>query len=79
MPWELGKVKGGYKVKNQDTGKQSYSRKPQSKGKATAQMRAMYANSPEAVAKAKKKRKGRRSNPASGFMEMMKGGKKSKS
>ena len=44
MPYEIRKVKGGYKVghKGQD---KTYSNKPLTKSKARAQMKAMYANS----------------------------------
>lgn len=43
MPYDVKKVKGGYKVVNKETGK-TYSKKPQSKATAEAQRRAMYAN-----------------------------------
>ena len=43
MPYTLKKVKGGYKVATQGTGK-THSSKPMSKARAQAQMRAMYAN-----------------------------------
>lgn len=43
MPYTTKKVKGGYKVANKDTGK-TYSKKPQTKAKADAQLRAIYAN-----------------------------------
>jgi hypothetical protein len=42
MPYKVKKVKGGYKVAKKSTGKTGYSKKPQTKEKATAQMRAMY-------------------------------------
>jgi hypothetical protein len=43
MPYEIRKSKGGYKVFHKGTSK-SYSSKPQLKGKANAQLRALYAN-----------------------------------
>lgn len=43
MPYNLQKSGGGYKVVSKDTGK-THSNKPLSKGKAKAQMRALYAN-----------------------------------
>lgn len=54
MPWKVVKVKGkkggkgGYKVKNTDTGK-TYSKKPMTKTKAQAQKRALYALAKEDV------------------------------
>lgn len=48
MPYTITKVGKGYEVETKTTGKK-HSKKPLSKAKATAQMRAMYANSgPEA-------------------------------
>lgn len=41
MPYAVRKRGRGYKVTNKDTGK-TYSDKPLSKGKAQAQMRAIY-------------------------------------
>jgi hypothetical protein len=46
MPYELRKVHGGYKVGHKGMSK-TYSKKPQSKAKAAAQMRAIYANTPK--------------------------------
>ena len=43
MPYKLQKVKGGYKVVSKNTGR-THSRKPMTKAKATAQLRALYAN-----------------------------------
>lgn len=45
MPYEITKVKGGFKVRNKNTGK-TYSKKPMTKEKAQKQMAAMYANMP---------------------------------
>ena len=42
---ELVKARDGYYVKSKDTGKK-HSKKPLSKKKALAQMRAIYANDP---------------------------------
>jgi hypothetical protein len=42
MPWKLQKVKGGYQVVTEGTGRK-HSGRPMSKKKATAQMRALYA------------------------------------
>lgn len=47
MPYSVRKSGGGYKVTNKDSGK-TYSKKPLSKAKANAQMRAIYANTDEA-------------------------------
>lgn len=47
MPWKMVKVKGGYKVQKK-TGKMM-SKKPQTKEKAMAQMRALYANTKESL------------------------------
>lgn len=52
MPYKLAKVKGGYKVKG-PTGFKS--KKPLSKSEATSQLRALYANVPDAKKKGKKK------------------------
>lgn len=46
MPYKLKKVKGGYKVGKKSSSK-TYSKKPLSKAKAQAQMRAIYANTDE--------------------------------
>jgi hypothetical protein len=43
MPYKIAKVKGGYKVKNKDTGR-TYAKKPQTKEKAKSQLRAIFAN-----------------------------------
>jgi hypothetical protein len=43
MPYELRKVKGGYKTGRKGQGK-TYSKKPQSKAMAKKQLRALYAN-----------------------------------
>jgi hypothetical protein len=43
MPYKVAKSGSGYKVKNKNTGK-TYSKKPQTKEKAAAQMRALYMN-----------------------------------
>lgn len=48
MPYDVSKVKGGYKVRNKKTGK-TYSKKPMSKEKAKDQMAAIYANTEESV------------------------------
>lgn len=47
MPYAIRKGPHGFKVVTKATGK-AHSKKPMSKGKARAQMRAMYANTPEA-------------------------------
>lgn len=47
MPYKVAKSGSGYRVKNKNTGK-TYSKKPQSKAKATAQLKALYANCDEA-------------------------------
>jgi hypothetical protein len=47
MPYELRRVKGGHQIVSKDTGK-VHSKKPMSKSKAKAQMRALYANVPDA-------------------------------
>ncbi len=47
MPYEVRKFGSGYKVVSKDTGK-VHSKKPMSKADAQAQMRAMYANVPDA-------------------------------
>ena len=44
MPWKLKKVDGGFKVVKKDGGEGTYSKHPQSKAKATAQLRALYAS-----------------------------------
>lgn len=46
MPYKVAKSGSGYKVKNKNTGK-TYSKKPLTKKKAEAQMRALYANTKE--------------------------------
>lgn len=46
MPYKIGKSKGGYKVFNKNTGK-SYSKKPQTKEKAIAQLSALKINTNE--------------------------------
>ena len=43
MPYKVVKSGSGWKVQKKDGGK-TYSKKPLSKAKAMAQMRAMYAN-----------------------------------
>jgi hypothetical protein len=43
VPYGIRKEKGGYKVETKTTGA-THSKKPMSKSKAKAQMRAMYAN-----------------------------------
>ena len=43
MPYEVRKVQGGFKVFKKGSSK-AYSKKAQSKAKAEAQMRALYAN-----------------------------------
>lgn len=43
MPYELEKVKGGYYVATEGTGKR-HSKKPLPKERAKAQMRALYVN-----------------------------------
>ena len=43
MPYKLKKVGSGYKVAKKSGGK-TFSKKPQTKKKAEAQMRAIYAN-----------------------------------
>lgn len=43
MPYEMKKQGSGYVVVSKDTGK-AHSNQPMSKQKATAQMRALYAN-----------------------------------
>ncbi len=48
MPYKVRKSGKGYKVANKETGK-TYSKKPLSKEKADAQMRAIYANTNESV------------------------------
>ena len=50
MPYKIKKVKGGYKVSGPSGTK---SKKPLTKAKATAQMRALYANEPKARRKKK--------------------------
>ncbi len=55
MPYSLRKVKGGWKVGKKGSSK-TYSKKPQTKAKAKAQMRALYANEP-GLHKARKRRK----------------------
>jgi hypothetical protein len=50
MPYKVAKSGSGYKVKNKDTGK-TYSKKPLSKKRAEAQMRAIYANTNESAEK----------------------------
>ena len=52
MPYKLKKVKGGFKVSGPSGTK---SKKPLSKERAKAQMRALYANEPKAKKKGKKK------------------------
>lgn len=52
MPYKEVKVKGGYKVETKETGR-SHSKKPLSKEKADAQMRALYAKVPDARKKGK--------------------------
>ena len=49
MPWHVVRSGSGYRVKNKKTGK-TYSKRPQTKEKAEAQMRAMYANTNESLA-----------------------------
>lgn len=48
MPWKLESAKGGYYVTNIATGKRM-SRRPLPRVRAASQMRALYANNPEAV------------------------------
>jgi hypothetical protein len=43
MPYQLKKSGSGYQVESKDTGK-THSKKPLSKGRAKAQLRALYAN-----------------------------------
>jgi hypothetical protein len=63
MPYRLKKVEGGFQVESEDTGK-VHSNHPLSKERASAQMRAMYANVPDASkhskAPSKRKFKGRK-------------------
>lgn len=47
MPYEIRKVRGGYKVGHKGQAK-TYSNKPQSKGQAKRQLRALYANTKDA-------------------------------
>lgn len=47
MPYELKKVKGGWKVQTKTGAKKVHSKKPLSHSKAVAQLRAMYANLPK--------------------------------
>jgi hypothetical protein len=42
MPFKVIKVKGGYKVKKETPPGQTFSKKPLTKKKAEAQMRALY-------------------------------------
>ena len=51
MPWHVVKSGNGYKVKNKKTGK-TYSKKPMSKKKAEAQLKAIYVNTNEALDRA---------------------------
>lgn len=46
IPFELRRVKGGYKVGHKGQSK-TYSDEPQSKSKAKAQLRALYVNTKE--------------------------------
>lgn len=48
MPYQLKQVPGGYVVVNSDTGR-PHSKKPLSRTRAKAQMRALYANVPDAA------------------------------
>lgn len=60
MPYRLKKVDGGWVVESEDTGK-VHSNHPLSKESASAQMRALYANVPDAKkAPSKRKFKGHR-------------------
>jgi hypothetical protein len=44
MPFKVKKIKGGFAVFNQDTGKQK-NKKPMTKVKASKYLKALYANS----------------------------------
>jgi hypothetical protein len=49
MPYKVSKVKGGFKATSPNHPK-GFSKKPQTKAKARAQQKALYANAPDTTA-----------------------------